>query len=117
MSQASSLAPAGIAGGGARGRKVQLGAMMFLQYAIWGAWAPVLSAYLLNDLDFTGYQVGLLYDDALASHDAGQFVQDHLDLHVADFHIQSPLLLSSRSAIPTSRRSRGSIITAHNLLI
>ena len=41
--------------------KYQFGIMMFLQYAIWGAWAPVLSAYLLNDLDFTGYQVGLLY--------------------------------------------------------
>ena len=33
-----------------RGRKIQLGAMMFLQYAIWGAWAPVLSSHLLGDL-------------------------------------------------------------------
>jgi nucleoside transporter len=41
--------------------KYQFGIMMFLQYAIWGAWAPVLSAYLLNDLGFTGAQVGLLY--------------------------------------------------------
>ncbi len=41
--------------------KYQFGIMMFLQYAIWGAWAPVLSAYLLNDLGFNGYQVGLLY--------------------------------------------------------
>lgn len=41
--------------------KVQFGIMMFLQYAIWGAWAPVLSAYLLNDLGFSGYQVGILY--------------------------------------------------------
>ena len=54
------------AGGGAaraasRGRKVQLGAMMFLQYAIWGAWAPVLSSYLLGDLGFSGGQVGWIY--------------------------------------------------------
>ena len=41
--------------------KYQFGIMMFLQYAIWGAWAPVLSAYLLNDLGFSGAQVGLLY--------------------------------------------------------
>jgi nucleoside transporter len=35
--------------------------MMFLQYAIWGAWAPVLSAYLINDLGFSGGQVGWIY--------------------------------------------------------
>ena len=40
--------------------KIQLGAMMFLQYAIWGAWAPVLSAHLF-DLGFEGTQVGFIY--------------------------------------------------------
>jgi nucleoside transporter len=35
--------------------------MMFLQYAIWGAWAPVLSVYLINDLGFSGFQAGLIY--------------------------------------------------------
>ena len=40
--------------------KIQLGAMMFLQYAIWGAWAPVLSSHLF-DLGFAGTQVGLIY--------------------------------------------------------
>ena len=34
---------------------------MFLQYAIWGAWAPVLSSYLLGDLGFSGSQVGWIY--------------------------------------------------------
>ncbi|MFC1530489.1 hypothetical protein ACFL6R_07230 [Gemmatimonadota bacterium] len=33
--------------------KTRLGIMMFLQYAIWGAWAPVLSTHL-NALGFTG---------------------------------------------------------------
>lgn len=41
--------------------KVRLGIMMFLQYAIWGAWAPVLSAYLINQLGFNGFQVGAVY--------------------------------------------------------
>jgi len=41
--------------------KARLGAMMFLQYAIWGAWAPVLSAYLINDLGFSGAQAGWVY--------------------------------------------------------
>ncbi len=42
--------------------KIRLGIMMFLQYAIWGAWAPVLSAYLGdNGLGFSGFEVGLIY--------------------------------------------------------
>jgi len=41
--------------------KTRLGLMMFLQYAIWGAWAPVLSAYLLDGLGYTGVQVGWIY--------------------------------------------------------
>jgi len=41
--------------------KTRLGIMMFLQYAIWGAWAPVLSAYLDNTLHFNGIQIGVIY--------------------------------------------------------
>jgi len=41
--------------------KIRLGIMMFLQYAIWGAWAPVLSAYLENTLHFNGIQIGVIY--------------------------------------------------------
>ena len=42
-------------------KALQLGVMMFLQYAIWGAYAPVLSAYLEGDLGFSGIQVGAIY--------------------------------------------------------
>jgi len=41
--------------------KSRLGAMMFLEYAIWGSWAPVLSAYLQNNLGFTGAQLGVIF--------------------------------------------------------
>lgn len=41
--------------------KFRLGVMMFFQYAIWGAWAPVLSEYLINNLGFNGFQVGVIY--------------------------------------------------------
>jgi NHS family xanthosine MFS transporter len=41
--------------------KFRLGVMMFLQYAIWGSWAPVLSAYLQNNLGFTGGQLGVIF--------------------------------------------------------
>ena len=43
------------------GVKIRLGLMMFLQYAIWGAWAPVLSEYLENSLNFSGTQIGAIY--------------------------------------------------------
>ena len=41
--------------------KFRLGVMMFLQYAIWGAWAPVLSAFLANGLHFNPTQIGWMY--------------------------------------------------------
>ncbi len=41
--------------------KSRLGIMMFLQYAIWGAWAPVLSSYLIADRGYSGAQVGWIY--------------------------------------------------------
>ncbi len=41
--------------------KLRLSIMMFLQYAIWGAWAPVLSAYLQNNLGFSGSQLGIIF--------------------------------------------------------
>ncbi len=40
---------------------VRLWVMMFLQYAIWGSWSPVLSEYLLTDLGYSGTQVGFIY--------------------------------------------------------
>jgi len=45
--------------------KTRLGGMMFLQYAIWGVWLPVLSIYLMTPteeggLGFTGEQLGWL---------------------------------------------------------
>lgn len=41
--------------------KFRLCVMMFLQYAIWGSWAPVLSAYLQNNLGFSGVQLGIIF--------------------------------------------------------
>jgi nucleoside transporter len=41
--------------------KLRLGAMMFLQYAIWGSWMPVLSAFLQNNLGFNGVETSLIY--------------------------------------------------------
>jgi len=39
----------------------QLSLMMFLQFAIWGAWSPVLAARLLGPLKMSGKQTGWIY--------------------------------------------------------
>ncbi len=39
----------------------QLSVMMFLEFAVWGAWAPVLAAYLLGTLKLNGKQTSLIY--------------------------------------------------------
>ncbi|MDP6543051.1 MAG: MFS transporter [Phycisphaerae bacterium] len=40
---------------------IQLSLMMFLQFAVWGAWSPVLAARLLGPLKFSGKQTGWIY--------------------------------------------------------
>ena len=40
---------------------LQLSVMMFLQFAVWGAWSPVLAARLLGPLKFSGKQTGWIY--------------------------------------------------------
>jgi MFS family permease len=39
----------------------RLSVMMFLEYAIWGAWAPVLASRLLGPLKMNGKQTGWIY--------------------------------------------------------
>ena len=40
---------------------LKLSALMFMQYAVWGAWMPVLAARLLGPLQMTGKQTGWIY--------------------------------------------------------
>ena len=40
---------------------VRLGAMMFLEYIIWGSWYVTLSTYLTTTLGFTGTQAGMVF--------------------------------------------------------
>ena len=43
------------------GLKVRLSVMMFLQYAIWGAWLPLLWDLLMNAKGFSGTEVGNVF--------------------------------------------------------
>ena len=40
---------------------IKLSVMMFLQFAVWGAWMPVLAGRLLGPLKMTGKQTGWIY--------------------------------------------------------
>src|SRR6266567_2414324 len=41
--------------------RIPLAVMMFLEYAVWGAWTPILSETIGSRLHATGQQVGLIY--------------------------------------------------------
>jgi nucleoside transporter len=41
--------------------RLKLSVMMFLQYAIWGAWGVSIGGYLGGSLGFTGAQIGAVY--------------------------------------------------------
>lgn len=43
------------------GVRMKLSVMMFLQYAIWGAWAVSLGGYMGTTLGFDGIQIGSIY--------------------------------------------------------
>jgi len=43
------------------GIKSRLRIMIFLQFFIWGSWLVTLGAYMINTLNFTGAQVGVVY--------------------------------------------------------
>ncbi len=41
--------------------RVRLGAMMFFQYAVWGAWTPILGATIASRMNASGAEIGAVY--------------------------------------------------------
>lgn len=40
---------------------VRLSAMMFLQFAVWGAWSVMIAAHMQDNLKFTGFQLAMVF--------------------------------------------------------
>ncbi|MCX7642804.1 MAG: MFS transporter [Armatimonadetes bacterium] len=88
-----------------------LAVMMFLQYAIWGAWEPPLSGILVEKLGFTGFGLALIYNalpimNLLAPFTAGQVADRLLPAQTAlgIFHILGGivmLILSTQKQLET----------------
>ena len=76
--------------------KTRLGAMMFIQYIIWGAWYVTLNTYLTATLGFTGTQAGAVFGTtALASLVAPFFVGLVADRFFATERVMASLYLIS----------------------
>jgi nucleoside transporter len=84
---------------------VQLSVMMGLEYAVWGAWSPVLAARCLGPLKFSGRQTGWIYGTLflacifmplVAGQIADRWVDARWVLAVAQLAAGLLLLLASR---------------------
>ena len=71
MTQAAAAVPAPYV-------RSRLSVMMFLQYATWGAWLPILYAYLSGHLKFTGEQIGYCFSAGAVGAIFGPFIAGQL---------------------------------------
>jgi MFS family permease len=77
-----------------------LAVMMFLQYAIWGAWSVALAGYLEQELGFAGLGLALIYNalplmSLIVPFTAGQVADRFMPAQraLALFHLLGGLLL------------------------
>jgi MFS family permease len=74
---------------------LRLSALMFLEFAVWGAWYPVLAARLLGPLKFSGKQTGWIY----ATIPLGSIFMPLVAGHLADQWINTELILAGAHLI------------------
>ena len=74
-----------------RGLHVQLSVMMLLQYAIWGAWLPILYPFLMGYRGFTADQCGMI----LAAGAVGAIIGPFIAGQLADRHIATEKVLAA----------------------
>jgi nucleoside transporter len=68
----------------------KLSVMMFLEFAIWGAWAPVLASHLVGPLKLSGKQTGWIY----ATLWLGCIVAPFIGGQIADRWVSTELFLA-----------------------
>lgn len=71
------------------GLMARLSLMMFLQYAIWGAWLPFLWSFLFDHRAMTGDQIGWMFAAGAVGAIVGPFIAGQL----ADRHLATERLL------------------------
>ena len=79
---------------------IRLSLVMFFEYAVWGAWAPVLAARLLGPLKMSGKQTGWIYTTVplaciVSPLLAGQLADRYLNLEwiLAGAHLIAAILM------------------------
>ena len=79
---------------------IRLSLVMFFEYAVWGAWAPVLAARLLGPLKMSGKQTGWIYTTLplaciVSPLLAGQLADRYLNLEwiLAGAHLIAAILM------------------------
>ncbi|HKD35523.1 MAG TPA: MFS transporter [Pirellulales bacterium] len=90
------------------GRRTLLSTMMFLEFAVWGAWFVVLGVYLKDGLKFDGLQIGSIYGTmALGTIFAPLFIGQIADRYFASeklmgiLHLAGAALLYAMASVTT----------------
>ncbi len=107
MAHAGSSADISTAPRLAPGLRLNLSLMMFLQFAVWGAWFVVLGVYLEKGLGFTGAQIGNIYGTmALGTIFAPMFIGQIADRYFSSEKLMAILHLAGAGLLYAMAQTR-----------
>ncbi len=100
--------------------RVLLGAMMFFQYAVWGAWTPILGATIASRLHATGAEIGAVYGVLWLACIITPFIGGQIvdRLMPSQWYLAISAIVCAGSAwMMSSQHEIGSLLPFHNGLI